>query len=375
MRRNRADESARTKGGLRATTVVAVMLGLVLVFGVFVTSGGAAGAAAPTNSTPPTISGTPQVGVKLTVDPGSWTGNGTIGYTYQWLRCDGVGGSCSAIIGQTSATYTITNIDVSATLRATVTATDADGSTSATTIPTAVVTTAPTAPAATAAATISGTAQEGRALLANPGTWNGTAPLTFTYRWERCDKSGNNCGFITSPSSVASYLVAAADLGSTIRVEVTATNAVGHNTSTSAQTAVVGAPPAPTGCAKTGGVIPVASVTPPARLTIDRTQVSPGTITFATTGFTARFHVTACGGPVQGALVYATATPYNQFSIPAEATTGADGWATLQLSKLNGFPTTRKQRLLVMFVRARKAGENLLGGISTRRLISFHVTP
>ncbi|HEX6762998.1 MAG TPA: hypothetical protein VF094_09370 [Gaiellaceae bacterium] len=362
----------RTKA--RAIVGSLVALGVVVAFGVFVAGSGASSEAVPTNSTPPTISGTPNQGATLTVNPGSWNGGGSISYDYQWLRCDGVGGSCSAIIGQTSATYVLTSIDVSATVRATVTATNADGNASATTIPTAVITIAPAAPSHTSAATISGAAQQGQALLAGPGNWNGTAPITFSYRWLRCDGSGNRCGYITNPSAVASYLVAAADVGSTLRVEVTGTNAVGHSASTSAQTAVVATPAVPSGCAKEGGAIPVTGVTPPARLTIDRLQSTPSTINFGTTTFTARFHVTACGGSVQGALVYATATPYNQFTIPKEVATDAGGWATLQFSRLSGFPATSKQRLLVMFVRARKSGENVLGGISTRRLISFRVT-
>jgi hypothetical protein len=128
------------------------------------------------------------------------------------------------------------------------------------------------------------------------------------------------------------------------------------------------------GCPAGGNPDQVASIAPPARLLVDSLQSDPRVVGFSTQTLVARFHVTSTGGgPVQGALVYATATPYNQFSIPPEATTGADGWAEVRFQRLSGFPVSNKQQLIAMFVRARKSGENLLGGISTRRLVSIRV--
>jgi hypothetical protein len=103
-------------------------------------------------------------------------------------------------------------------------------------------------------------------------------------------------------------------------------------------------------------------------------QVSPNVVLRSTQQVTARFHVSdTCGQAVQGALVYATAVPFNQLNVPAEQSTDSTGWAQVNFQTLAGFPAARRQHLLVMFVRARKSGENVLAGISTRRLVSVRV--
>jgi hypothetical protein len=232
------------------------------------------------------------------------------------------------------------------------------------------------APQNTSPPTITGTAQEGQKLVGHRGTWSGN-PTDYNDFWVRCDKDGGSCANISGATNRNGYLLKSVDVGNTIRFKVKAINADGSSTDSSVPTAVVIAatkPPPSNGCGKTGGTVPVASVSSPAHLAIDQTQISPSSITYSTSSLTGRFHISACGGSVEGALVYVTAVPFGQFAIPNEQATGSDGWATLQFTSLSGYPVSSKQQLLVMFVRARKAGEDPLGGISARRLVSFHVT-
>ena len=234
------------------------------------------------------------------------------------------------------------------------------------------------APESATPPTITGKAVEGQALVGHRGKWTGTV-VDYTDWWMRCDKDGGSCATISGQGDKNKYVLKNVDVGNTIRFRTEAKNADGATRELSVPTAVVAPattpppPPATNGCAKSGGTIPVAGVSAPARLNIDQTQVSPSTIGRGTQSVTVRLHVSACKGSVADALVYVTAVPYGQFSVPNEQRTGSDGWATLQFNGLAGFPVSSKQQLLVLFVRARKAGEPILGGVSSRRLVSFHV--
>lgn len=92
------------------------------------------------------------------------------------------------------------------------------------------------APVNTTLPTLSGAPQVGQTLTVSNGNWDGDTPLTYQYRWRRCDAGGANCVDITG-ATASTYALVTADVGSTVRVVVTATNTSGSATATSDPTA------------------------------------------------------------------------------------------------------------------------------------------
>ena len=88
-----------------------------------------------------------------------------------------------------------------------------------------------------------GSTVEGDTLLAFRGAWNGTPAPTYAYQWQRCTAAAA-CLDIAGATTSA-YRLAAADIGRTIRVRVTATNSAGSDSANSAQTATVTRRPPP----------------------------------------------------------------------------------------------------------------------------------
>lgn len=137
------------------------------------------------------------------------------------------------------------------------------------------------APVNTVAPVVSGTATFGQTLSCTTGTWTGIPTPTYTYQWQR----------VTTPISGATsstYVLVQADVGSTIRCVVTATNSVAAVSANSNSTATVAAtvPGAPTiGTATaTGSTTATVTYTAPASnggatITSYTATSSPGSIT------------------------------------------------------------------------------------------------
>jgi hypothetical protein len=172
----------------------------------------------------PAVTGNAWVGQVLSATTGTWTGTG-LTYARQWRR------NGTPIAAATAATYTLVLADLGASITCTVTATNTDGSVNATSNAVGPVL---DVPANTVAPTITGTAQEGQTLTAVNGTWTGGS-IVYTYQWN----AGVAGATPISGATSGTYLVTAGEVGDIITVDVTATNAAGTDTVTTAATATV----------------------------------------------------------------------------------------------------------------------------------------
>jgi hypothetical protein len=194
-----------------------------------------ASARAPVVEQPPLIAGPALQGDTLTASTGTWSGEGTISYSYQWQRCSQAG-ECTAIEHATASSYTLTEADVSSTIRVVVSATDAGGSSQGVSRATASV--GPESLLKFSAPSISGVLQLGGSVTAEPGIWSGSGPVTYSYQWQSCNPSGSECAPIEGATE-ASYLVGSGDQGSTLQVKVTITSPLGSASALSVHTLVV----------------------------------------------------------------------------------------------------------------------------------------
>jgi hypothetical protein len=90
---------------------------------------------------------------------------------------------------------------------------------------------------------VSGTARVGQVLRTTRGTWTGTAPITYEFRWYRCPSGGgapdaSDCSRVSNAAD-NTYTLRQGDAGFRVRSQVVARNADGQDTATSNPTGVV----------------------------------------------------------------------------------------------------------------------------------------
>ena len=225
---------------------------------------------------------------------------------------------------------------------------------------------------------ITGTTRVGEVLRSTRGTWTGTEPIDYEYRWFRCEGRGaadaSDCNRISNASN-ASYTLQQADAGFRIRLQVIARNNDGQDTATSNPTAVVRSnqqqpPPPPP---PSSGGIPVADLKAAGdRLVVASVQFSPNPVTSRTAPITVRIRITARGGrPVNGANVFMRATP--RVVSGQTAPTGGDGFVTLTLVPNQAFPQPRNGFNVQFFIKASKPGDPGLGGVAGYRLVQVRL--
>jgi hypothetical protein len=178
------------------------------------------GVGLPTSHSVPTITGTATVGGTLNATTGAWGGSSPIVVSHQWQRCTGHD-ACTPIPDATGTSYAPTVADIGATMAVTDSASNARGGSTATGYAAGPV--AAAAPVNQVHPSIVGPSLVGTTLTVNPGTWTGTAPITFDYQWLRCPSDGGSCDPIPG-ATTTQYTITRDDIEYWPSVEIHAHN-------------------------------------------------------------------------------------------------------------------------------------------------------
>ena len=355
--------------GRNALAVAACVTALVVV-----AAGAASPQAGPSEIAPPVISGAAIVGRTLSGSPGTWSGQPT-SYKFQWLRCQADAGddsstsSCANIGGGTTTSYTTASSDLGFRLRFRVKASNRQGSAQSTSAATSVVTTEGGKPANSAPPTISGSALVGSTLTAATGTWVGDQPITFSYKWLRCDSDGNACK--STGKTAKTYKVEQEDVKRRLRAQIVAKNSRGSGDAFSTPTDVVpetgsgGIVDLPGG----GKSIDAKDVAREQRLVVDSVLFDPNPVRTRTTPLYVSIRVTETGKgyAVRNAKVFIRSTPLLTSS-GDNGLTAVDGWITYKLQPESDFPLKNGYNVQ-FFVKAYRNGDPSLGGVYGTRLV------
>ena len=359
-----------------ALTAVATTLGLALGLGALIlpSAGSTAETAVPRNTAEPRISGRAEQGRTLSATRGTWSG-GNLTYAFRWVRC-GVGGGlpdgsdCVSISGATGSTYVLTSADVGFRMRVRVTATNPDGSRTAAANPTATVV---GPPVLMSPPNVRGVVLVGSVVTAEPGIWTGRQPITFAYRWLRCNSAGGDCLEIAGGTG-RTYRVTSVDVGRKLRFNVTARNAIASVTVISGES-TTGAEPLPAGAVKLPSgeySIPATSVPSNHRLVVSDVKFSPNRVTNRRQTIVVRIRVKDSRAfVVRDAFIFVRSTP-KVTTGGDRSLTAADGWLTYELVPTSSFPTKAKTAVQ-FFVKAYRSGDPSLGGVYGSRLVQVPV--
>ena len=176
-------------------------------------------AATPLTPGTVTITGTPQVGNTLTVDPGIWGGAPSPSWNCQVYK-DGVAvgspGSALTFVPTVAGSYTVL-----------LTGTNIKGSATAS-MSAAVTVAALPVPTLSSSVTLTGSAVQGSTLTGNVGAWTGS-PSSYTIAFLR-DGVAISGTSTTISGTTATYTTTGADVGHAITFSVVANNAGGSST-------------------------------------------------------------------------------------------------------------------------------------------------